>query len=424
MEAGSTLTGHRIPDPVFMFGTGTSHSTSAVISKGPADLNPELGYQKIRSKLIPWLLTDGELDNSKRQVYEDLVQGSERFYGLTKILRVETPSLKEAEYINLLNYKDPRQLDEAASKVQEKDIAIALLNDSAWRFRVKATCDYRGLPSQIISSNVLKRTLTKGQDELRQYQNNLKNLAVEIYAKCGGVPWVLTRPLESRYFIGIAWIPLYEHYVFASVPFDFRGKPLYEKSVMKIFQKSAKDFKNCNISIIEEVLKKIEPDNYKVALHYHGSVFGLEDVFRKTLGGHCKEWVVLSIEKPKHPFFRLFSQSIKDNLNEKGICIPLDKRRCIISTTGLPHFNVRGTPQNLFVESISDLETDQMLQEAKDIYHLTQMNWASIRGYHDLPVTTLLPSNIATDIRDAHETRRELGLWTSSTPQMKPWSSW
>lgn len=425
MEKGSVLTGFRLAEPLFTFGRGKSASTSAIMSEGPADRNNELGYKRAVEEVVPWVFSDGELDKPKRLFYEDLFQGSDRFYGLANVMGVKVPSLNEVTKTNLLGYRDPKKLDELVSHTEGKNIALGLLYDERWRSTLKATCDYRGLSSQIVSKVLRKAEPKKGdQIAIRQHQNILKNLVIEIYAKCGGVPWVLARQLGRKYFIGMAWMTLREYYFFALVPFDSKGFPLYDKAVLRPFQRSTRDFRSCTEAIIEEGLSRIDLGNSKLTLHFHGDLFGLEDTFTRVLNEHCKEWVVLSVERPKYPFFRLFSQSTKDGVNEKGICVPMDGKRFVVSTTGLPHFTVKGTPQNLFCESMREINPDEMLEEATDIYHLAQLNWAYIRGHDQLPVTTKLTSNIATGLRDAHAERQKIGLWTSQTSEAKPWSFW
>jgi hypothetical protein len=425
METGTFLTGFRLPEPLFVFGRGKSSSTSAFSSEGPADRNSELGYKQRVSEIVPWVFSDGTLDGSKGIVYQDLFRGSERFIGMSNSLRVRIPDLDKVAKTNLLDYQDPKGLDQLVSSSRARSIVLALLRDERWRSTLKAVCDYRGLSSQVISK-VLRKPVPRPTDQMgmRQYQNILKNLVVEIYAKCGGIPWVLAKPIGRKQFVGLAWIALNEYFVFSFVPFDSRGAPMYEGAILRIFQRSVRDFRSCSKSIVEEGLGQMNLTNSRLVLHFHGNLFGLEDSFTRILSDRSSDWVVLSVESPQYPFFRLFSQTTRDGLNEKGICVPLDKKRFVISTTGIPHFNVKGTPQNLFCESMKELEQSELLEEAVDIYHLAQLNWAHTRGFDKLPVTTLLTSNIATGFRDGHIERQRLGLWTSQTPEAKPWSYW
>ena len=188
---------------------------------GPAVQYCELGYKQRVSEIVPWVCSDGNLDGSRSVVYGDLLRGSERFIGISNMLHVRTPDLGRVTKTNLIDYRDPKKLDELVSNSQGKSVVLALLRDERWRSTLKAICDYNGLSSQVVSK-VLKKPIPNRTDQIgiRQYQNVLKNLAVEIYAKCGGLPWVLARQTVRKQFVGLAWMPLNEYFVFAFVPFD------------------------------------------------------------------------------------------------------------------------------------------------------------------------------------------------------------
>lgn len=417
MEEKNVKKGYRLAPPLFMFKSGTAKSTSALMKYGPVDLNRELPFVRDWKKINHCLLFDPPFNKSKERVFNDLVLGSKVFDGLKNLFEVEAPNLQESKKLRLQTENKIADFDKLADGVDGFDVGLTFLDKprehiSRLHPLLKATFDFRGATTQLITRRVIRRSEKIGESNrnLRSYQNMLKNLATEIYAKIGGFPWTLSRRIAPEYFIGLSWRAIERTYLFATTVFNSVGIPLYDLFKTRFYDKTVRDFQMCNQNILEETLNGLPSDMRKITLHYHGSFFKFESQVLQILENYTKECFAIALERPAMPYFRLYDMEAKDNLNEKGICLVLDSKRFVLSTTGLPHFSIQGSPQSLLLESARELEESQFIYEANNIYHLAHLNWAHARGYHKLPVTTMLASNITKAITEMRRLRQEAHL--------------
>lgn len=417
MEEKNVRKGYKLAPPVFMFKTGVSKSTSALMKYGPVDLNNEMPFARSWKKVNYCLLFDPPFSKTKQRVFNDLVLGSKVFEGLKNLFEVKPLDLEESKRVRLQTESKIADFDKLAGGLEGFDIGLAFLDKpkehiSRLHPLLKATFDYRGITTQLITRRVLWRSeeIEESSRNLRSYQNMLRNLAIEIYAKIGGIPWALSRRITPEYFIGLSWHTIERTYLFATTVFNSLGIPLYDLFKTRFYDRTARDFQTCNQNILVETLNDLPSNMRKITLHYHGSFFKSESQVIQILENYTKECSAIAVERPTMPYFRLYDMEAKDNLNEKGICLVLDSKRCVLSTTGLPHFNIQGSPQSLFLESARDLEESQIIHEANNIYHLAQLNWAHARGFHKLPVTTMLASNITKAITETYGLRQEAHL--------------
>ena len=384
---------------------------------GPVDLHKEMPFIRGWKKLNYCLLVDPPFSKSKQRVFKDLVLGSRIFQGLKNLFEVEPQNLTASKKILLPTGSDITDFDKLAEGLHGFDVGLTFLDKpkediSRLHPLVKATFDYRGITTQIITRRVLRRSqkIEESSRNLRTYQNMLRNLATEIYAKIGGFPWALSRRITPEYFIGLSWHAIERTYIFATTVFNSVGIPLYDLFKTRFYDRTTRDFQTCNQNILEETLNDLPRNMRRITLHYHGGFFKIESQVIKILEKYTKECFAIAVERPAMPHFRLYDMEAKDNLNEKGICLILDSKRCVLSTTGLPHFNIQGSPQSLLLESARELGESQIINEANDVYHLAQLNWAHVRGYKKLPVTTMLASNIIKAVTEMYGLRQEARL--------------
>ena len=384
---------------------------------GPVDLHKKMPFVRPWKKVSYCLLFDPPFNKSKQRVFNDLILGSKIFPGLTNLVEVEPQNLEESNKVILQTQNNIADFDKLADGLHGFDVGLTFLDKpkedvSRLHPLLKATFDYRGVTTQLITRRVLQRSekIKESSRNLRSYQNILRNLAIEIYAKIGGFPWALSRRITPECFIGLSWHTVERNYIFAATVFNSIGIPLYNLFKTRIYDRTARDFQMCNQSILDELLNDLPSNMRKITLHYHGSFFKSESRIIQILENYTHECSAIAVERPVLPHFRLYDMEAKDNLNEKGICLVLDSKRCVLSTTGRPHFNIQGSPQSTLLESAMELDESQLIHEANNVYHLAHLNWAYARGYKKLPVTTMLASNITKAITETYGLRQEAGL--------------
>ena len=403
--------GYKLSQPTFQFSQGSSRSSSDVFARKPLDLN-QTSYLERRSwkRLSPLIVSELPLTKEIERTYNNLFFGALGYQGMNKIFELEVENFVNVPKIDLCKNFQTKAVEQTCLKYKNMNIALSFLRiKSPNSDLLKAILNYHGIATQGITSRIVefsseKQLIEKGR---RNYSNILRNLMIEIYAKCGGVPWSLSKPLRKTYYVGIAWGYLPSYYIFTITVFDSYGLPKYEH-FRTDFMHRDEEFSKC-IEKVAERLAQTVPGGSRITIHYHGSFMGAEAVFQEKLKGKF-DFIMLSVERPADPYFRFYNKDLTDNLAEKGIVVILDEKRAILSATGYPDFGIQGVPAAIFLESGEWLNQEELLAEVQDVYNLSQLNWAHARGYHKLPVTTLLASNIVWRLQKIHSLREKHGL--------------
>jgi hypothetical protein len=403
--------GYKLSQPTFQFSGGSSRSSSDIFVKKPLDLT-QTSYLERRSwkRLNPFIVSELPLTQEIEKTYSHLFFGVPGYQGMSKIFEFEVENFSNVPKLDISKDFQTKEVELSSLNYKNMNIALTFLKiKSPNSDLLKAILNYHGIATQGITSKIVgfpsKRQLT--EKEKRSYSNMLRNIMVEVYAKCGGIPWSLSKPLRKTYYVGIAWGYLPSYYIFTITVFDSYGLPKYEH-FRTDFMDRDQEFSKCIEKVAQRLAQAI-PNGSKITIHYHGNFMGADAVFQEKLKEKF-DFSMLSIERPNDPYFRFYNKDLTDNLSEKGIVVMLDEKRAILSTTGYPDFNIQGVPAAIFLESAKWLKKEELLIEAQDVYNLSQLNWAHARGYNKLPVTTLLASNIVGRLQNIHSLRQKHGL--------------
>jgi len=403
--------GYKLSQPTFQFSEGSSRSPSDIFARKPLDLahTPYLESRSWKS-LNPVILSELPLTKEIERTYNNLFFGTASYHGMSRIFELEVENFTNVPKLDLSKDFQPKSVEQSCLNYKNMNIALTFLRiRSPNSDLLKAILNYQGVATQGITSRIVefssKKQLT--EKEKRNYSNILRNIMIEIYAKCGGVPWSLSKPLRKNYYVGIAWGYLPSYYIFTITIFDSYGLPKYEYFRTDFIDRD-QEFSKC-IENMAEKLAQTLPSGSRITIHYHGSFMGAEAVFQEKLKEKF-DFSMLSVERPTDPYFRFYNKDLTDNLAEKGIVVILDEKKAVLSATGYPDFSIQGVPAAIFLESGEWLNQEVFLAEVQDVYSLSQLNWAHARGYHKLPVTTLLASNIVWGIQRIHSVRQRHGL--------------
>lgn len=344
---------------------------------------------------------------AERQQMEELIQrlqtgkykyeGSERTFGVKLIYETiyTTPSYEdiEPECKRIVQQHSDWEGDSSLSRiflVSMPNNRFALDDHNSPYYGIKEFLFERGIPCQMIDTPTLQNPDWKDL-----------NLSLNLVAKCGLVPWVLSERLpEAECFIGMAYTTTRNSrnreklMGFVSV-FDEYGKwRFYKGDSVFSFEKKKEYF----AKLIPETLHEMTnlPENARIHLHT-GSRFSRED----------EQTIIAAAQKvmPKARFSFVWLNDTHilrgyDNGNvsgslSRGSYVKLSPSQFLLSTTGYNQFKKSmGTPRmvDAVIHTVGDIDLKLYV---KHLLSLTKLNWASTNALTGEPITTKYASNIA-----------------------------
>jgi hypothetical protein len=308
------------------------------------------------------------------------------------------------------------------------DLAIIQIRESFKQFYGDANPYYvsksafmsAGIPTQAVRIELIE---TKGS-ELAYVLNNV---ALAIYAKLDGVPWVISTrgPASHELVIGIGSAEVMEQrwgqrtrYVGLTTMFQGDGRYL----VWELTREAAyEEYTEALLESLQSALRYVQQQNGwepndKVRLICHAykrlkdcEVDAIKAVVRQLVADTFQvEFAFLDISwtHPYHIFdpgqsgVSYWSNNRKrikgQGVPPRGLCLQLDRRRALLHLTGPQDVKTadQGLPQPLLVELHSDSDFTDLPYLLRQIYHFTYMSWRSFFPATE-PVTILYSRQIA-----------------------------
>jgi hypothetical protein len=254
----------------------------------------------------------------------------------------------------------------------------------------------RGFPSQMVDEETLSNP------KIKNY-----NLALDIFAKAGFIPWVLSEGLpDADLFIGLSYSWLRgqdsSHRLVGYVNvFDRYGRWQYYRGSTKpiSFERRNKELGELAAQVVGEYQKKAKMQR----LHIHHA-FKLSRKGREEIAGEVlrkiPEAEVSFVYINEHSISRLYDrQVVGDGSVARGTYLPVAPNRFYIATTGRNEMGQQGlgTPKPLDV-TINRVRSKGILDlriYAQHILSLTRLNWASTKDFCREPITLKYASDIA-----------------------------
>lgn len=398
-EAKDLTVFHDLPEPMVVFG---DHHKDTNILTGLSKYGAFSRAQK-EVEIVP-VCTDAE-----KEMMEELIsrlvhgkikfEGTERTFGIklnyTAVQTVQNHHEIESACKKLVN-KNPAWVGNQALDriflVSTPEHLFSTDDTSSPYYSIKEFLFERGIPCQMVDTPTLR------SPDFRDM-----NLALNISAKCGVVPWMLAEALpDADFFLGIAYTTISgtrnkeKLMGFVSV-FDQYGRwKFYKGDAVFDFQKRSEYFGK----LIPETLSElgISPSG---KIHIHSASRFSKDDIRSILNACkavCPEGIVTFTWINDSHNMRAYDNSNPSGSLNRGAYVKLSKHEVLLSTTG--HNTLRktiGTPRMLdllFRVEPKEVEVDSKLY-AKQVLALTKLNWASTQALCGEPITTKYASGIA-----------------------------
>lgn len=280
--------------------------------------------------------------------------------------------------------------------VQTPERSFSLDDETSPYYRIKRYLLERGIPCQMVDTPTLSNPDWKDL-----------NLALNIVAKCGVVPWVLPDAIpDADFFIGLSYTQSArkksERLMGYANVFNHYGKWEFYSGNVRTF--SFEQRAQFLAQLVRETLEKLRLSDTP-SIHFHYSKrFSREE--RETILASARTvkpgglYTFVWINKEHH--VRLYDvRAETDGSLARGSYVVASPRQFYISTTGYnPYRKALGTPKMLEVNVYPD-ERDATLRAmdlriiANHILSLTKLNWASTDSLCGEPITTKYAGDIA-----------------------------
>ena len=281
-------------------------------------------------------------------------------------------------------------------QVPEKDYALD--DEQSPYYKIKRFLLENGIPSQMVDTPTLMNADWKDL-----------NLALNITAKCGVTPWVLSGAIpDADFFVGLSYTQAVPErggeriMGFANV-FNSYGRWMFYRGNTQAFSFNQKAEKLS--SLVQETLKDLQLSSTPSICFHHSAKLSREDRMAivkaaqsvRPQGTYTFVWI------NTHHNVRLFdSLSETDGSLSRGGFVITGQNQMYLSTTGNnPYRKTLGTPQVLEVNARVEPPIGMrgtppdMRALAAQLLSLTKLNWASTDSLCAEPITTKYAGDIA-----------------------------
>jgi len=376
--------------PVLRFKHGTALTPFEGLDMG---FKPLVGPSDISMGLLSYR----EASQDAYQLCRNVVDGFKKFKGLAQVFDC---GIKE---LSIHVADDPSKLIETSASIPDScDVVLALVPDEMMvsyerdpYMPVKRALAERGIPSQMVNYSTARF--------LRHNSYVLFNLALNIYAKAGGIPWALDEDLHVEAVLGLDAVADGASLMWLC---SWR-KPLLSWSFE---EKESTKVKALN-KLLEEGFKQLKASLNKpissIAIHKEGFYsseelevvkYSIEKAVDEGLLYEDCRWFIVSVRR-NIPGRIVKSLGLTAAENpDKGTYLQLGKYSVMVCTVGFPerHITEYQSPvRPIMVEVVDAKSWDFDVKHlAKDVYWLSELHWASAFLSTKMPISVLYPSRI------------------------------
>lgn len=365
-------------------------------------------YEKPKQDINVVLLSCNSVKNKLEALISAIKDGyrNPKYKGLGSTFGVNLKIVENIETISCNEYLDACKKFVKGSNFEKTNIFIIYVPESIGKasydspyFVIKKYLIENGIPSQVVDEETLNKPQWKDL-----------NLGLDIFAKCGYVPWVLADEMpDVDLFIGLSWSQITDNLgtnrimSYVNV-FDKFGRWRFYHGDAEAcdYQDRHTHYNNLIIDSINK-FQGINASNKidKIHIHYNQK-FSKQDrlILYKSIRNILPKAIVYFTSINTQNTFRLFDLADEGGFISRGTYVKFSDNQFLISTTGRNAFGQKGlgTPKILhIINHILPEDTSVDLGNiAKHILNLTRLNWASSSSsFCHEPVTIKFAREIA-----------------------------
>jgi len=327
-------------------------------------------------------------DENIRNFYGDLVEGYSyrpSFVGLKRLFRVNIPRFTE----QVIQSDIPSSGTRLRKQPHIAIIITQLTGEKNVRqykpFKQELT--RRGIPCQfVLDGNIGPKVSTS------KYSSYLKNLALCIYSKIGGVPWTLDRSLGyGKCFMGLASVIRRKNTFMSLHVFDHFGQWLGGWTELT----NKENYPTILESRLKEGTKlyeRLHGGSLKVTVHKDGELWHELEMpaIDYAIDADCK---VVCIKKFGFP--RMYDIASADYLVNRGAYVQIASDEAMLVTSGPPH-EIPGAQKPITINIKKPDPTPELMRETcKEIFELSLVYGGYMLAVTSKPVTTHFASTAA-----------------------------
>ncbi len=395
-----------LPQPVLLFRGGTSLRASEAFKLGFRPL-------KVPEHIEVKLMAREDLVRDALALYNNLREGAGMWRGFDRAFGVSIPEQPET-----LIVERNEEYVEGVKSIGNCDILLAIIPDEMWvpyendpYMPLKRELAAKGLPSQMVEFSTASRLRDRGYV--------LLNIAVNIIAKVGGVPWGLAEHLHFDMVVGYDTVP---GAVAAAAIADAKKPEIAWRVVENPEVEVARGVER----MLEELILRVNKERplQRILIIRDGLVHSSELKAIRRLIHKLREQEVLA----EH--FLYFLVSLRKAvpvkvlgyvgptyyIPEKGTYVQIGKSEYLLMTTGYPdvvsELQTPPSPLMIVTEDTNYWEADPLVA-LRDIYWLTSLHYASPFRSPRLPIVILYPDRLMKFWRAGVKAKGELTkrLW-------------
>lgn len=262
--------------------------------------------------------------------------------------------------------------DSEIESLEENDVLVVFFSDPEKGFEYQKKALNAGVSSQKLNDSFL---LSESQDA---YSNKLRNIALQIYLKAGGLPWVPADLEVGKPIIGYDTSLKYEEKANVRVTAClFSKEGAFRKVISESRETEVRTRYDTRNDILKEVLSDLEKDiDSSPVVHKGGEINKWEkDIIDDTFAERPVKCSIMT-----HRPYRLYNKDSRDRRPDRGVYVKMEEDYFALSTTGRPHYT-EGTPRALKIR-VEDCRNSERV--IKDIFRLSGVNYAD-KKFTSLP---------------------------------------
>ena len=359
-------------------------------------------YEKPSRELPLVLLCTPDTEVQMRALVDRLRQGSQNFRGMEKTFALSFGDVTGALANSPADYLS--KCHQICASVSANSMFLVYCPEKGYSradykapyYQVKHFLLEAGFASQMVDEDTIANPSWKDY-----------NLALDVFAKAGHVPWVLSEGLPNAdLFLGLSYSsisgagPNSRLIGYVNV-FDRYGKWLFYRGNTKPvrFEVRNKAFRD----LLADVAKEYTQWAKLQRVHVHHK-FKLSQQARTEIANGVKSVApnaeVSFVYVNEHSMVRLYDKKADgDGSLRRGSYVLTAPNRFFIATTGQNDFGQRGMgtprPLDVSVNRISANGELDMKFYAQHLLSLTRLNWASTKDFCREPITLKFASDIA-----------------------------